>query len=173
MTNAANGVQFDFFGDGKFIQMAWTDPAYGNAWLALDRNGNGQIDNGTKLFGNITPQPKSSDANGYLALAEYNKPENGGNGDGFIDSHDAIFPKLLLWVDVNHNGISEPDELHSLPELGVSRVDLQYFKSSRTDHYGNVFRYKARVWDAQGKQGDKWTWDVFLTAESEPKTSKN
>ena len=77
LTNQANGVMFKFFGSAK-QQVAWTDPNYGNAWLALDRNGNGTIDDATELFGNDTPQPASPNPNGFLALAVYDLPENGG-----------------------------------------------------------------------------------------------
>lgn len=55
LTDQAHGVSFQFSGNQK-QQVAWTDPNYGNAWLALDRNGNGLIDNATELFGNDTPQ---------------------------------------------------------------------------------------------------------------------
>jgi hypothetical protein len=156
-------VKFDFAGYGVYQKMAWTDPAYGNAWLALDRNGNGRIDNATELFGNLTPQPPSPDPNGYLALAVYDKPENGGNGDGFIDSQDEIYGRLLLWVDSNHNGISEPNELHKLRELGVGRIELAYHEEIKTDRYGNVFRYRSRIWDEDNQpRNDRTTWDVFL-----------
>lgn len=79
-----------------------------------------------------------------------------------IDEHDAIYKKLWLWVDANHNGISEPQELHGMAELGVARIDLQYQQKDLTDQYGNVFRYRARVWDEHGNRGNRWTWDVFL-----------
>jgi len=56
----------------------------------------------------------------------YDKPENGGNNDGFIDPHGAIYSKLSIWIDANHDGISQPNELHSLSELGIGRIELQY-----------------------------------------------
>jgi hypothetical protein len=165
LTSAQNGVLFDFYGNGQPIQVAWTSANSGNAFLALDRNHNGMIDSGKELFGNITKQPPSPDRNGFLALAEFDKPENGGNDDGVIDSRDAVFSHLLLWIDTNHDGISQPSELHTLPELGVYSLALQYTDSRRTDQFGNQFRYKAAVnpdpQDGESKDG-RWTYDVFL-----------
>lgn len=162
LTSPENGVWFDLAVVGYPQKWSWTNGKSDDGFLALDRNGNGIIDNGTELFGSATPQPPSDSPNGFKALAVYDKPENGGNDDGFIDAQDAIYAKLLVWIDSNHDGISQPNELHTLSELGVARIDLQYQAKPWTDQYGNDFHFRGRVWDVHGKQSGRWAWDVYF-----------
>jgi hypothetical protein len=178
LTDGDNGVVFDIRGDGRPVRVSWTSPQpdgpsarADDVWLALDRNRNGTIDDGLELFGNVTPQPRSTAPNGFIALAEFDKAGQGGNGDSRIDAADRIFTRLRLWDDRNHNGISEPPELFTLGALGVVSLDLHYERSTITDEHGNAFRYRAKVTGARGSSVGPYAYDVFLVRGSDPTTA--
>ena len=76
---------------------------------------------------------------GFAALAVYDQAASGGNGDGQIDANDAVYSRLRVWVDKNHDGISQPDEVRTLAELGITSISLSYQPAPWTDAFGNKF----------------------------------
>jgi hypothetical protein len=94
LTSAEDGVRFDISGTGTPIQMGWTAQGADNAFLALP-GPDGLVHTGKELFGNFTPQPPSKTPNGFAALAVYDLPANGGNGDGVIDVIDHLNPQFF------------------------------------------------------------------------------
>ena len=156
LTSVDNGVRFDLNADGVPEQVAWTRRDSDDAFLALDRNGNGRIDDGSELFGNYTPArpdtPGVTTPNGFEALkfvesAAYGASER----NGVITARDAAFSRLLLWRDLNHNGLSEPDELQPVTESGLEAISTDYKTSRRADKHGNEFRQRSRVLWADGQ----------------------
>ncbi len=114
LTDADSGARFDLTGDGTTEQ---TGTVSGDdAFLAYDRNGNGQIDSGKELFGD-----QHGAANGFAELAKFDD-----NADNRIDAQDAVFSGLRLWTDRNTNGSSEAAELRTLPEAGITAINLDY-----------------------------------------------
>lgn len=155
LTDAAHGVAFDILNTGHPVRISWTAPGSSNAFLVLDRDGNGAITDGAELFGDRTPQAASAGPNGFLALSQFDA-----NHDGVIDARDPVFARLRLWQDTDHNGVSSPAELHTLPRLGVTAISLRYETSTLSDGYANQFRYRALV---TGVRGAAWAYDVFFT----------
>ena len=112
--------------------------------------------------------PPGEERNGFLALAEYDKPANGGNNDGRIKQSDSIFRSLRVWKDTNHNGVSEAGELFTLSAQGLETIQLDYQTKKTVDELGNGFRYRAKVRDHQDAQLGRWAWDVFLVSNLTP-----
>jgi hypothetical protein len=162
LTSFAAGVGFDLRANGTKPRIAWTARGSDDAWLAIDRNGNGRIDDGRELFSDVAPQKPSSEPNGFLALAMLDDPANGGNGDGRIDAADRGFARLLLWQDRNHDGVSQPEELSSLAASGVQAIELQYRFTGRRDRNGNYLRYRAKIVTAKPSSVSRWAFDAFL-----------
>lgn len=176
LSSVDDGVMFDINGDGVLDQVAWTRPDTDDGWLAIDRNGNGRIDDGTELFGNNAPSSVEGhpSSNGFVALEALQNPEFGVSpSDGRFDVQDAMFGKLLIWIDTNHNGLSEPEELQSAASIGLQSVDLNYKRTKRVDQFGNRFSLRSTAtWVVEKRNGkqverDRPIWDVWLrTAKS-------
>jgi hypothetical protein len=171
LTTAADGVLFDLDADGVLDRVSWTAADSDDAWLAMDRNGNGIIDDGGELFGNYTAaypgQRQLLTANGFDALKFLEGPDFGrSNGDGTVDGLDAVFGKLLLWTDRNHNGISEPEELRPAASSGIVSLSTEYKEVGKRDPAGNLFKQRASsVWSVAGAPHRRHVYDVWLRIE--------
>ena len=150
LTSPSAGVKFDLNGDGVPEQTAWTAPGSKLAFLAIDRNGNGVIDNGKELFGTQT-QPRAADGIHALTLSLV---ESGGGRKVSIFAIDPIFYKLMLWEDRNHNGVREPNELRLAKEL-FTEFGLGYTGHNTVDEFGN--RFQRQGWlQIRTKGQDEW-----------------
>ena len=169
LTGLDDPVQFDIDADGQAETLGWTTAGEWDGLLVLDRNQDGIISNGSELFGDSTSLLLSDDIalNGFEALGEFDSALLGGNEDGEISSADAYFQTFQVWVDLNHDGLSAPEEVFSLASVGVVAIDLHYFTSRRTDPHGNLLRWRSRAWIEDGNN-PKPTWAidvVFVTDE--------
>ncbi|HEX9621405.1 MAG TPA: calcium-binding protein [Polyangiaceae bacterium] len=136
---------FDVFGGERPVRTAWVGA--GTPWLALDRDGNGRIDDGAELFGSMTRIGSGERAaNGFSALAALDD-----DADGFITAADSRFAELLIWRDGNQNRRSDAGELSSLADHGVLAIELDYEDVPRCTLAG-CEREKARVF-VQGSDG--------------------
>lgn len=117
---------FDIDGDGKDETIARMNSDSG--FLALDKNGDGIINDGNELFGTKT-------GNGFKELSEYDS-----DGNGWIDESDEVYEKLKVWIkDENGN-----DKLISLKDADVGAIYLGNAKTTFnvTDDTNDL---KARV----------------------------
>lgn len=98
---------FDIDGDGDKDEIS--NLASGSGYLALDKNGDGTINDGKELFG-----PESG--NGFADLSAYDE-----DGNGWIDEADAVWSKLKIWCR-NEDGT---ESLYTLADKGVGAICLQ------------------------------------------------
>jgi hypothetical protein len=168
LTSAENGVLFDIDADGTLDRVPWTEPGSDDAWLAMDRNGNGIIDNGSELFGNRTPafagQSEPVARNGFQALDFLHGLDYGHNvDDGVLDARDEVFRRLLVWRDANHDGISQPDELQTASQAGLVAIEVVAKESRRRDSNGNLFSQRAKAeWVVGNHAVSSYAFDVWL-----------
>jgi hypothetical protein len=160
--SVAQGVQFDLFATGSKVTTGWVDATDG--LLALDRNGNGAIDDGSELFGTSTKLANGQNAaNGYQALAQLDT-----NGDGVIDAKDAAYSQLKVWVDANGDGVSESGELKGLASLNIASVNVNAEKTGAKDN-GNLIGLQSTFTKTDGSTaatGDVWFTTDKSAAES-------
>ena len=169
LTDLAGGVAFDVDGDGVREPVAWSRTDSTTAFLVLDLDENGAITTGRELFGMPVGAPRRSKPlagdNSFTLLAAYDDPANGGNGDGIISAGDGVFGQLRLWVDGNHDGVSQPGEFLPLDAAGVVSIEFAYERTGRRAGLGNNYRYRGVVHLAS--EASVTIWDVFLaTAET-------
>lgn len=118
---------FDLDADGHEEAVSFLGP--GSGFLALDRNGDGKINDGAELFG-----ARSGD--GFAELAEYDS-----DGNGWIDEADEIFKDLMIWS-------KDRDGKDRLVGLGKAGVGAIYLGSSPTEfslNHPETNEAKARV----------------------------
>jgi hypothetical protein len=156
LSSVEAGVYFDISARGVRGLVAW--PVDGtSAFLALDRNANGRIDDGSELFGNSTRLMSGAWAShGYEALREFDS-----NGDGRITATDPIYWYLLLWSDAQRNGTCAATELITVESAGITEISLDARESRRHDEWGNEFRFRSLV-RALTPPNVRYSYDVFL-----------
>lgn len=163
-----SSVRFDLDADGRPDQTGWISGK--SALLAFDRNQNGRIDNGSELFGEATPMAGGKfAANGYEALATLDTDRN-----GIIDQRDANFANLLVWFDVNQDGVSQPHELKTLAAAGVTQVAVDFEELAEVRQLdrddrpeANLIKYQARFYGPKscGPLGCR-SYDVYFGSSS-------
>jgi hypothetical protein len=142
---AGVGVYFDVDADGVRDHVQWVRPGGDEAFLALDRSGNGVVDNGAELFGVGTPLALEgrNAPNGFVGLAQYDARQLGGNDDGVITEADAIWPQLRLWLDSNADGRATREEMRTLRGAGITALETIPKVRKYFDEAGNAIPYWA------------------------------
>ena len=156
-----SNVKFDLMGTGKPTRTGWMKGEAPVALLALP-NSEGKVTSGLELFGEATViQSTGKKArNGYEALAQYDL-----NRDGVIDDKDAIFSKLVVWFDKNHNGVTDEGELVKLKDAQVTAISVKHKAMPRHERFveGNDLRTTAKFWGpSQCGKGGCNSYDVYF-----------
>ncbi|MEI7431784.1 MAG: hypothetical protein WCL27_15130 [Betaproteobacteria bacterium] len=129
--DSTHPILFDHTGSGIKTATGWIKSD--DAFLVLDRNGNGSIDNGQELFGDSTPLTSGGTASdGFAALAQEDT-----NGDGLVNAADAHWSSLRLWRDLNQDGISQSNELFTLDSQNIAALKVGSVDHAQTLANGN------------------------------------
>jgi hypothetical protein len=160
LANGTQPVLFDHNGDGIKTGTGWLTGD--DAWLVLDRDGNGTIDSGKELFGvdtliNVTTTVTNADGTtqqvtttrnattGFEALSGQDS-----NHDRVFDANDASFTAMRLWQDANSDGISQAEELSTLSSQGIISISLSPDATTTDLGNGNSITGRATVTRSTG-----------------------
>ncbi|MEO1711558.1 MAG: hypothetical protein AAFR70_14955, partial [Pseudomonadota bacterium] len=132
-------IYFDIDADGFGERTSWVRRDDG--LLVRDLNGNGTIDDISEVFGNETTA-------GFAELATLDS-----NGDGVIDQNDPGFADLLIWRDLNEDGITDPGELFTLGELGITSFSLSTTAPDDTSIRDSEIQAEGHFTRADGSTG--------------------
>ena len=145
-----DGVEFDLLDTGTKVQTGWISGE--DALLAIDSDGNGQIDNRSELFGGEV-------GDGFARLGSFDS-----NDDGLVDLTDAGFSELQVWQDSNENGVTDAGELVDLESAGVASLNTSYTDVFSMDAQGNIHGEHSSATLADGATIDLV--DVYLQVDS-------
>lgn len=172
LSNPANGVVFDIFGNNFAAgrrKVSWTI-GYAFAFLALPDESN-QIRNINQLFGDRTIGPdRKQAAHGFDALQKYDGYLGEGNysltqRNSIIDKNDAFYLKFRLWIDKNRDGLSTSEELQTLEQAGIASINLRFdAKFSERDQHGNIIAHKSFAKKLDGTSA--LVFDLWLRIDS-------
>lgn len=105
----------------------------------------------------------------FIATSLFRLTGSGGNGDGKINKLDSVFDSLKLWQDANHNGVSESNELHSLKDLGLKSIGVDY-KTSKIEFEELEGPSSSEGPDCMGVCGwGRWAWPRSRFGQSSTK----
>jgi Ca2+-binding RTX toxin-like protein len=116
---SAVNVSFDMDSSGSRERTAWIAPDQG--FLFADADKDGKADDASEMIGGFD----------QLATLDF-------NDDGKIDSADAAFSLLRLWVDKNMDGQSQSNEIYTLAQLGISAINVAGSDLGRYDNGNRI-----------------------------------
>ena len=117
-------VVFQSDSGGPLFRVGWLGAS--DAWLALDRNGNGVIDTLSEISFANDADGATTDLEGLQAYDS--------NADGVFDASDELWSSFTLWQDANTNGFGSAGELTSLDAAGVTSINLGLTTTGGSTH---------------------------------------
>jgi hypothetical protein len=157
----AEGTRFDLDADGQLDRTGWASPDDG--LLVRDLNGDGQVNDGTELFGAATRLPDGSVArDGFQALASLDS-----NADGVVNATDPAFAELRVWQDRDSNGLASADELKTLEDLSINSLGVRPSVELRADQ-GNMVGLVSTYDSADGSRELADVWFLAPGVQTDP-----